>query len=314
MTFSIRFYTFLSGFALCIVLLTSCGQSQLDSRISDLEVRQAENPDSDQAKALIDLYDEYITSNPNSDLTPKYIYRCAQQNYTINQFARANELVKQQLLEYPKADISPYSASLLALLSKDRVGQPLMAGGIVPAAFEKYGDHKALAPVKEYVTNPNESIDKIISEVEGRLNDDSLKRINKAAAVRYIALNEGASYIFADDNNRAGEYVYKAARTANATGNFYKALDLYKRLTDQYQNHPKAPQALFQQAFIQEQAFRNSSEAKKLYTTFLERYPNDEFADDAKFSLENIDRPMDEVFDELMRKADSLGLNKKQPQ
>ena len=60
--------------------------------------------------------------------------------------------------------------------------------------------------------------------------------------------------------------------------------------------------ALFMKAFLFDGTFADSTNSRKYYTEFLEKYPNHEFAKDAKLLLQNVGKSDEEVLKELMDK------------
>ena len=52
-------------------------------------------------------------------------------------------------------------------------------------------------------------------------------------------------------------------------------------------------------AFTYDNEMGEKEKAKALYTEFLEKYPNDDFADDTKFLLENLFKSNEEIIQEF---------------
>ncbi len=104
---------------------------------------------------------------------------------------------------------------------------------------------------------------------------------------QYIALSEAHSLGF-PASAETPPFLFKAAGWANALGNQAKALQLYDWISTYYPGHPKAKESLMMKGFLLDTAFGRREEAKQVYSRFLEKYPKDSLADDAKYLLENL--------------------------
>ncbi len=109
------------------------------------------------------------------------------------------------------------------------------------------------------------------------------------------------------------QYLFKAAGLAMNTGNGGKAIELFDRLLKDYPDHPKAVLGLFFKGYVQENILKNLDQAKETYLIFIEKYPDNEFADDAKASIENLGKTPEQMVREFEAKqrADSLAAAQK---
>lgn len=97
------------------------------------------------------------------------------------------------------------------------------------------------------------------------------------------------------DSPEAPEYLYKAADLSLNTNKSKQALDLYNRIIYQYPDYKKTPECLFLVGYIYENYMQDYGKAKQVYEEFLQKYPNHEFADDAKISIENLGKSPEEL-------------------
>ena len=102
-----------------------------------------------------------------------------------------------------------------------------------------------------------------------------------------------------DDSNRM-EYIFKAAGIALNLNRGQTSLKYLEQYLLSYPNGPQAEQALFLKAFVLENSIGNIKAAKQTYEEFIQKYPNSEFADDAKASIKYIGKSPDEII-ELMK-------------
>lgn len=94
-------------------------------------------------------------------------------------------------------------------------------------------------------------------------------------------------------------YLAQAAESAKILQQYEKALGIYDQILANYPAHPTAAKALFMKAFMYENDLKNLDSAKVTYQSFMAKYPNDEFADEAAFLLENLGKSPEELIQQL---------------
>ena len=138
----------------------------------------------------------------------------------------------------------------------------------------------------------DEKIEKI-GNLEKELYSNSDKFDNQKAAV---LLKDYQEFIEAFPQDSSTEnYIYKAAETANSLMQFKTAIELYNKYYLDANDKGKAGSCLFIQAFIYENQLKDLTNAEKIYRQFLDEFPNHELVNDAKFSLENLGKPVEEL-------------------
>lgn len=96
---------------------------------------------------------------------------------------------------------------------------------------------------------------------------------------------------FADanpDDAMAPEYLFKAVDVSMNINEPQRTISIIDRLLTEYPDFPRTQAALFVKAFIFETRYNNLDMAKKLYEQYLEQYPEGEFAEDCRASVENL--------------------------
>ena len=135
----------------------------------------------------------------------------------------------------------------------------------------------------------------------GCSNNDPAKRIEKLEKEAFSTENaintEVASDLvsaycdFADANPSdamAPEYLFKAVDVSMNLNEPQRTLFIIDKMLKDYPDYPRTQAALFVKAFIFETRYNNLDMAKKIYEQYLEMYPNGEFAEDCRASIENL--------------------------
>lgn len=100
----------------------------------------------------------------------------------------------------------------------------------------------------------------------------------------------------------AGLYQNKLIKSISERENLEKAIELFKKLHNDYPKTTFAPSGLFMAGFINANELQKYDEATKLYKQFLEEYPEDELAASAKAELDNMGLSPEEILMKNMAK------------
>ena len=90
------------------------------------------------------------------------------------------------------------------------------------------------------------------------------------------------------DDAMTPEYLFKAVDVSMNLNEPQRTIYIIDKLVKEYPDYPRTQAALFIKAFIFETKYNNLDMAKKIYEQYLEMYPNGDFADDCKASIENL--------------------------
>ncbi|MCK9422679.1 MAG: tetratricopeptide repeat protein [Bacteroidales bacterium] len=145
-----------------------------------------------------------------------------------------------------------------------------------------------------------------VKDLEKRLFSPEAVSFNKVKADSLMMLYVDFVKDYPKDS-LSPQYLFKAAGIAMNSGDGSKALNLYNQFLQDYPNHPHAAMSLFFKGFVYENILHNLENAKEVYLQFIEKYPNDEFNDDARLALQNLGKSPDEMIREfeVRQKADS---------
>lgn len=262
--------------------------------IAKLEAEVAAKATPENSKALEAAYQAYITANPDDHETAsRYLYRAAELQFRMNRYSGAVKLLNQALKDHYSGSNTPLNALFLATIYKDKLKNNVAAAAVYQTFLQAFPNNEKAAAIKADYGNES-TMDAKIVDFGNRLMNDSTNRIDYRVANDFIGLCEINALMLPNDP-KSGDYLHKAGETARSLRSFPKALEIYDWIILKYPNHPKAAQALFLKAFTYDNDLKKVEEARALYTEFLNKYPNDDFADDTKFLLENLGKNDEEI-------------------
>lgn len=96
---------------------------------------------------------------------------------------------------------------------------------------------------------------------------------------------------FADanpDDAMAPEYLFKAVDVSMNLNEPQRTIYIIDQLLNNYPDYPRTQAALFVKGFIFETRYENYDMAKKIYEQYLVMYPDGEFAESCRASIENL--------------------------
>ncbi len=135
--------------------------------------------------------------------------------------------------------------------------------------------------------NPKTELASKIEDMAFKVYNDSTKRIDNEMAKEYIVACEEYASKFPTDT-LAPVLLLKAAETSRNIRDYDTALKIYDQIINDFPTYEKAPQAMFLKAFTVDDNMGKKEEAKVIYENFLEKYPDDDFAESARFMLDNL--------------------------
>jgi|JI10StandDraft_1071094.scaffolds.fasta_scaffold00526_24 TolA-binding protein len=130
---------------------------------------------------------------------------------------------------------------------------------------------------------------------------DTATGFNQRNAMNYVDACEAYAMVMPKDP-QTPEFIFKAAETSNTLRTFEKSFALYDWLIEKYPSHERSPVALFMKGFLFDGTLHDSTNAAKYYQEFLDKYPENQFAKDAKMLLQNLGKTDEEVLKDLMEK------------
>jgi len=187
-----------------------------------------------------------------------------------------------------------------------------MIGLLHGAGRHTVADVMAICFIKAYPEDPSvadlkSKLPKVVEpeammmEVARSVFADTIQGFSETNARIFVDACEAFAMALPKDPE-SPEYLFKAAETSNTLRTYEKSFSLYDWIIDLYPQHTRAPISLFMKGFLFDGTLNDSANAAKYYNEFLEKYPSNQFAKDAKILLENLGKTDEEVLQDLMKK------------
>ena len=137
--------------------------------------------------------------------------------------------------------------------------------------------------------------------VEKLRNDTSSKQPNMALYKQSALTYDKFAEAFPNDSQTI-DYLFKSAELHRSLKEFDVAVTIYEKIVKSVTANSKQANCLFLMGFTYENELNQKEKAKQYYNEFLEKYPKHELIESVKFSLKNIDKPMEEIIKEFEQK------------
>ena len=151
-------------------------------------------------------------------------------------------------------------------------------------------------------TSPQQEKVKKINELEASVFGSSRLSLNKNVANELVGKYEEYANEYKTDT-ASPMYLFKAGELSMSLNDGMNAMKLYKKVEQEFPDYKKVSVSIFLQAFLYENYLNDKENAKRLYNTFISKYPNHELVKDAKASLENIDIPLEDLIKKFEEKS-----------
>ena len=96
------------------------------------------------------------------------------------------------------------------------------------------------------------------------------------------------------------EFLYKASEhLENPLNKPEKAIEVLDKIASEFPEHPRAADAMFRKGYIYHNTLQDLDKAKIAYNEFIEKYPDHQLIPSAKFEVEFLGIPTDELLERL---------------
>jgi len=143
-----------------------------------------------------------------------------------------------------------------------------------------------------------EKYQKMIDSIEIKMQATRTMPLDHGTAMFAMrCYDEYASYF--PDETKSPEYLFKAGELANSLQLSQPALTYLSRVMNKYPNYKNAPYALFMQGMIYDDQLKDTANARKVYQQVIEKYPDSQLAKDAKASINNLGKSVEDLVKEF---------------
>ncbi|MEA3445322.1 MAG: hypothetical protein U9R19_11435 [Bacteroidota bacterium] len=142
--------------------------------------------------------------------------------------------------------------------------------------------------------SPRDQANDNILAIEKQLTEDTSMVLDKKVAMDLTGNYANFAENFPADS-LAPHYLFKAGEMAMNLNMGSKSIMYFNKIVKQYARYKKLPEAIFLMAFVYENQMNNDKMATKLYKNFMNDFPNHILYKDAKASLDNMGKSLEEL-------------------
>jgi len=293
-----------STFVTTLILFSACQnkeKTQLHEEI--VAVEQAYEKEQSKANMLtaVAKYNEFVSKFPNDkELSPRYLYRIASIYYEKNDAKNALVTIEKLLSSYEHKDATPRSLMLKATIYQEQQ-QSTKAIIALAELVRKYPNHPDAEKAKKRIPT-EEKVNAQIVKLKKLMADTTVAANINRSAYPQLANAYVQSVAVAPKADSAAIRLKDAGELFMSVGDAMNASKVWEQLIKDYPETDAAKSGMFQLAFCYQEFFKDLDKAKTLYEQFLVKYPKDQLAISAKFSLENLGKSADEIIEGFNKK------------
>ncbi len=285
------------------LIIISCRseQQKQQAAIARMEKSLEKELTADKAEGLLNLYEAYRVAHPEDDAqNATYLYKEAELRSKLGQAEKAADMLLAGLKDYRETAQAQNLALLLASLYEEKLEAYPPARTIYQIGVELFPENDTF---KKKLSSNWKPFEKRMQELRKQVFNESTGRVDVGAAQDFILSAEVYAVLLPKDV-QTPQLLFQAGDVAGATRDYEQSLALFERINEEYPDFEKGSQVLFMRAFTLDAELRRFEEAKLLYEAFLDKYPNDELAESAKFSLANLGKSEEEIIQGFMKKQE----------
>lgn len=282
--------------------ITSCGTDSASTKTEETPTANDSSLQGTQLSAESRKMLNAMVANPNNhNQNGSHANRIAKEYLKNNQSKKAIDILKKGVILHSTSNSTPLNITMLLETYKSNPNsktsyinfiQSLQIGNPTHPNLDSFAKDipKGEKPVKEKIETIRNSL---TNTSTGRLD---LKKVNEF--VNIIEL-----FVMANPtNDQSPEYLKLGAEVVNSVKVYPRAIQFYDWILSKYPNSKQAPQALFMKGFTLDDGMKKKLQAKPVYEEFLRKYPKNDFADDTKFLLKNINKSDEEIIKQFEEK------------
>ena len=234
---------------------------------------------------LVERYQQYVEAFPTDTIyAARYLGRAAALEYSNLQYSAAITLLYRALRDYYSAAASADNLRMLHQLYAEEVQIPFLTHTLVQAARRSFPK----TAVEWSLPSPLPPLEQRLNQRRSAVYAEAARGINYQSANEFITAAELYALLL-PEAQAAPEYLFNAAEIAGGLGVYRRSLGLLDWIVARYPASQQAPQASFLKAFTLDEQLRDTTAARAAYKTFIEKYPEDDFVDDARLLLQALE-------------------------
>ena len=285
-------------------LLTACsgGGSNSDKRlISQLE-RSGSNLDRDSIRSLKSatmayIEDEEVSENDKA----KALYFFGLMLDRNRKFNDAATAMKDLINAYPETEYLEDALYSLINIHKVKLRSPQVAAVLSDFLLGINPEHEKKEELDGNIPDEYKGADSVLVQLRKASlvqQADGNVRVDRKNAKNLIFLSQIYA-AFRPEAASAKDHLHKAAEFARSIAENEELLNILNALIEMYPDSKEGQEALFLKAFYYENNLEDIEGARALYEEFIEKYPKNDFADDAEFLLKNLGKSEEEILREF---------------
>lgn len=277
-------------------------KTQMNEDIVGLEQAYEKQPSAANALPLLQQYEAFIAAyGDDKDLVPRYLYRMASIHYQQKNVQKTLSLLDSLLVTFEHPEATPRGLMLKANIM-ERAGQKTEALRAYSRVIATYPNHpEALVAQQQLPTEAMLQAD--IARIKQLQTDTSVGRLVNRSAYSQLANAYLQHVIVFPESDSAAQRLYSAGGLFMSVGDAQSAVEAWTQAVEDYPQAASSRNALIELAYCYENVVMDLDAAKKYYSLFVERYPNDEMTDDAQLSLDNLGKSPEELLKSIQSKG-----------
>ena len=285
-----------------VIFLGACQPDSVSKEVGQLEKTITEKSSPESIQEVVTAYRNSIKDGPDAAAAnATTIGKIAELQLKNKQVPEALQTLKDGISNYYSAPATADNVWSMANIYQQHLGDAITAKTVYKLYAEQFPTGKHIADAKKLIETDNVPLVEQIAAIGGKMYNEKTHRLDTKVAGSFIQVCELYALLKPEDS-QSQNYLHKAGETARAIRAFPQAINIYEKIYDKYPSFEKAPQALFLKAFTYDNDLKEFDKARALYTEFLKKYPNDDFADDTEFLLNNLGKNDEDIIQGFNKK------------
>lgn len=282
---------FVVFFLFVSIVLWSCRQKPggPEEIIAQLERSLSSPPTLQQAEALIEAYQNYASTYPDRHKkNAQYLNKAAELAVQVQLYSKAVELLNVAIKNHDEPEVTLDNVRLLGKIYSELDQNEHLKAAVYHSAATRYPDEE------EFKQASRSAFSERLKQLRSEVFDENGIPSNFQAINNYINASTTYAMIIPRDT-LSPRLLFRAGQLAHQTQTYKRALEILDWLAYDYPDHPRAADALFLAGFLLDNELKRFDEAKIKYETFLERFPDHEYAEMTRQLIKNLGIPEEEI-------------------